>query len=200
MAWHQETNPFSLFATWFEEATLTESSDAGAMALATIDPDGRPSVRIVLLKKWDPTRGFIFCTNGHSRKSKALQQKPIAALVLYWKHTYRQIRIEGGVRQTSQEEAAEIFAARHRENQLATWSSQQSAPLASFAHFTQALEANRTRFADEDQIPCPPFWIGYQLCPTSFEFWQGHPHRIHQRVCFTRTTQDVPWEKTFLYP
>jgi pyridoxamine 5'-phosphate oxidase len=190
-------DPFTLFDSWFAEARASEINDPEAMALATATDDGRPSVRMVLLKGHGPD-GFVFYTNQRSRKGEELAANPRAALLFHWKPLRRQVRIEGAVTTVSGEEADAYFASRGRDSQIGAWASNQSWSLPSRAEFENKYEQLRDKFEGED-IPRPPHWGGFRLIPESFEFWSDRPHRLHERRLFTRAP-DGGWSEGLLYP
>jgi pyridoxamine 5'-phosphate oxidase len=191
-----ETDPFQLFADWFAEARESEPNDPDAMALATSTPDGRPSVRMVLLKGHGPD-GFAFYTNLDSRKGAELSANGRAALLFHWKSLRRQVRIEGPVGPVRDPEADAYFDTRSRDSQLGAWASWQSRPLDARATFENRYEEMARRFEGET-VPRPPRWSGFRVTPELFEFWSDRPHRLHERRIFTRT--DSGWQEGLLYP
>jgi pyridoxamine 5'-phosphate oxidase len=191
-----ETDPFRLFADWFAEARESEPNDPDAMALATATPDGRPSVRMVLLKGHGPD-GFTFYTNLDSRKGAELSANTRAALLFHWKSLRRQVRIEGPVSPVGDAEADAYFDTRSRDSQLGAWASWQSRPLDARATFEKRYEEMVRRF-DGETVPRPPRWSGFRVTPGLFEFWSDRPHRLHERRVFTAT--DGGWREGLLYP
>ena len=189
-------DPHALFETWLAEARLSEPNDPTAMALATADGEGRPSVRMVLLKGHD-TRGFVFYTNSHSRKGAELAANPRAALLFHWKSLRRQVRVEGNVTPVDAAEADAYFASRARDSQLGAWASDQSQPLASRDAF-EARFAELAAIHEGKPVPRPPHWWGYRVVPERIEFWMDRPHRLHERRLFTRTA--TGWNEGLLYP
>lgn len=191
------SDPFRLFDDWFSEAQASEPNDPGAMALATADADGRPSVRIVLLKAHGPD-GFVFYTNQRSRKGEELAHNPRAALLLHWKSLRRQVRVEGPVSIVPCEQADAYFATRSRDSQLGAWASSQSWPLASRAEFEKRYEDMGVKFDGMD-VPRPPHWGGFSVAPETIEFWSDRPHRLHERRLFKRSPEGA-WSEGLLYP
>jgi pyridoxamine 5'-phosphate oxidase len=190
--------PFRLFAAWFAEAKDAEPVNPDAMALATVDADGVPNARMVLLKGFD-ARGFVFYTNLESAKANELAAAPKAALTFYWKSLARQVRVRGKVEPVSAEEADAYFATRSRMAQIGAWASKQSAVLESRLAFEKAITRFTAKFAI-GAVPRPPNWSGYRVVPQEIEFWQERPFRLHDRIAFTRADPAAPWRKTRLYP
>jgi pyridoxamine 5'-phosphate oxidase len=168
------------------------------MALATVDADGMPDVRMVLLKGADE-RGFVFYTNTDSTKGHELGLNPKAALVFHWKSLNRQVRVRGPVEQVSDSEADEYFASRAKLSQIGAWASKQSAPLESRLAFEKAIAIYTAKYAI-GIVPRPPHWSGYRIVPLAIEFWQDRPFRLHDRITFQREKLGAAWSKTRLYP
>jgi pyridoxamine 5'-phosphate oxidase len=190
------TDPLALFDQWFAEAQAREPNDAEAMALASVDSDGRPAVRMVLLKGHGPN-GFVFYTNEQSAKGGQLAAKPRAALLFHWKSLRRQVRIEGEVERVSEIEADSYFSSRGRDSQLGAWASDQSQPLDRRETFERRFTVMQARFGGEE-VPRPPHWGGYRVVPERIEFWSDRPHRLHERRLFVRGVDG--WTEGLLYP
>jgi pyridoxamine 5'-phosphate oxidase len=189
-------DPFALFDTWFAEAKASEPNDTNAMALATADGQGHPSVRMVLLKGHGPD-GFVFYTNRDGRKAGDLAANPHAALLFHWKSLRRQVRIEGPVSLATEAQSDAYYASRGRDSQLGAWASEQSRPLDTRETFERRVDEMKARFEGQD-IPRPPFWGGYVVAPKQIEFWQDRAHRLHERRLFVR--EDGGWTEGLLYP
>ena len=191
-----DPDPVRAFAGWFAEAVAAGIAQPEAMALATATPDGRPSVRMVLLKGHDE-RGLVFFTNHESRKGEELAANPDAALVLYWQPLNRQVRIEGAVVQIADAESEAYFATRAPGSQIAAWASPQSQPISGREELDERYAATEARFPD-DNVPLPPFWGGYRVIPSAIEFWQGRENRFHDRIRYERAA--TGWTRTRLAP
>ncbi len=191
-----DSDPLALFDAWFAEARGREPNDANAMALATATPDGRPSLRMVLLKGHGPD-GFVFYTNAHSRKGAEIAANPHAALLFHWKSLRRQVRIEGALSEVAPAEADAYFASRSRDSQLGALASDQSRPLSSRATLLARIAKATARHL-VGTIPRPAYWTGFRLVPDAFEFWLDRPFRIHERRRFARGADG--WASTLLYP
>ncbi|HWX20878.1 MAG TPA: pyridoxamine 5'-phosphate oxidase [Candidatus Binatia bacterium] len=215
-----EPEPLAQFRKWFDQARGARSGgrvrrfcvrlykallqlggsevvDVNAMTLATVDKDGRPSARVVLLKGVDDC-GFVFFTNYRSRKGKELAENPEAALVFYWPDLERQVCVAGEVRQLPPAESDVYFKSRPRGSRIAAWASNQSEAVAGRAALQEKWEEFETRYPGAD-VPRPPHWGGYVLIPSRIEFWQGRPNRLHDRFCYTRQ-EDKGWAIERLCP
>ena len=192
----QHDDPFDLFAKWFGEAKEKEINDPNAMAVASVDASGRPSIRMVLLKDFD-AGGFVFYTNYESRKGTEILGNPQTALLFHWKSLRRQVRIEGPVEKVSDAEADEYFHSRPRQSQIGAWASQQSRPLESRFALEKAVAKYAAKYP-VGTIPRPPYWSGFRIRPDYFEFWEDRPFRLHDRLIFKPAGNGWATEK--LYP
>jgi len=196
-------DPFDLFGGWLQEAVASEPNDPNAMALATVDGDGLPNVRMVLLKGMDgaghPDRGFVFYTNLESAKGRELAGNMMAACVFHWKSLRRQVRIRGPVVAVTAEEADAYYATRHRGSRVGAWASAQSRPLSSRAELAASVAGYAARYA-VGTIPRPPHWSGFRIIPVEIEFWCDRLFRLHERAVFRREGPQSPWQKLKLYP
>lgn len=190
-------DPIARFEAALRNAEARKMPQANAMALATVDESGRPSVRMVLLKGTDH-RGFVFYTNLGSRKARELAANPVASLCFHWADLEEQIRVEGDVVQVSDEEADAYYASRNRGSQIGAWASKQSQPLASRSELEEALAQVEARFEGQP-VTRPPFWSGFLVKPRVIEFWYGKPDRLHERVVYTRAAEGS-WSTRALYP
>ncbi len=191
-------NPFEQFEKWFADAVAAELDLPDAMTLATATRDGIPSARMVVLRGFN-ANGFCFYTDYDSQKGRELARNPHAALVFYWRELDRQVRSVGTVQKMSVEESDAYFASRPIGSQLAVWAVRQSRVIAGREHLTAGFAHAERMYADEGDIPRPPDWGGYRLVPTLFEFWQGCPNRLHDRLCYTLQS-DGSWKMTRLSP
>lgn len=190
--------PFALFEAWLNEAIKSEPNDPNAMALATVDPDGLPDVRMVLMKGFD-TQGFVFYSHIASQKGRELAANPKAALLFHWKSLRRQVRIRGSVTPVTDTEADAYFATRPKQAQIGAWASKQSQELESRFAFEQAIAKIAARYVI-GEVPRPPGWSGWRITPSRIEFWHDRPFRLHDRIEFRRDAAGQPWSKSRMYP
>lgn len=188
--------PLALFATWLAEAEASEVNDPNAMALATVDADGLPDLRMVLLKGYDE-RGFVFYTNFESAKGCELLAQPKAAMLMHWKSLRRQVRVRGPVSVVSEAEADAYFASRPLNSRIGAWASAQSRPLESRFALEKAVASYAAKFAI-GAVPRPPHWSGFRIAPMQVEFWRDGAFRLHDRLRFDR--DGAGWTRTRLYP
>ena len=190
-------DPIALFSRWLAEAAEGEPNDPNAMALATVDASGQPSVRMVLLKEHGP-EGFVFYTNRESRKGAALAANPRAALLFHWKSLRRQVRIEGRVERVDDAASDAYFASRPRDSQIGAWASDQSRPMASRAEFLVRIAKYAAKYAI-GPVPRPPHWGGYRIVPERIEFWVDRRSRLHERTIYTPDGTGG-WTTEVIYP
>ncbi|MEX2618301.1 MAG: pyridoxamine 5'-phosphate oxidase [Alphaproteobacteria bacterium] len=188
--------PLALFDEWYGAAQDRETLEPTAVTLATADPHGRPSARMVLLKHFDE-HGFVFYTNLESRKGRELRENPFAALLFHWKSLQRQVRIEGAVKAVSDAEADAYFNSRHRSSRIGAWASRQSLPMTGRRDLEMEIARYTAKFGI-GAIPRPPYWSGFRVVPDSFEFWREGKFRLHERIVYTR--MDNGWATKRLFP
>ncbi|MGV2979899.1 pyridoxamine 5'-phosphate oxidase [Camelimonas sp. ID_303_24] len=195
----QTTDPFALFRVWMADASASEPNDPNAMTLATVDADGLPNARIVLLKGFDEC-GFSFFTNTHSAKGRELDGAGKAAIVFHWKSLRRQVRVRGLISRVSDAEADAYYLSRPWGSRIGAWASDQSRPLASREDLVARVADVEKRHPEGSELPRPPHWTGYRLTPLAIEFWHDRPFRLHDRVTFTRPDEATPWSRLRLFP
>ena len=189
-------DPIALFQTWLQEAIDAGIEEPSAMTVATVDPDGHPDARMLLLKGVDE-RGFVFYTNLESPKAQALQREPSVALCFYWMSLDRQVRVRGRAELVSDEEADAYFATRARLSQVSAWASKQSRPMGGYFELETEVAKAALRFG-VSRVPRPPFWSGFRVFPEQIEFWTEKPFRRHERILYRRTSEG--WQTQWLYP
>lgn len=192
------SEPYELLETWLKDANETEPNDSSAMSLATVDADGMPDVRVVLLRGLSPEEGFQFYTNYESAKGDQLAAHPKAALCFHWKSQRRQVRVRGRIEKSSAAQSDMYFQSRAPQSRIAAIASDQSRPLTDRDLFNQRVAEISSIYGDDDDIPRPEHWGGYRLIPAEVEFWQDQAFRMHDRLKLIRVGDS--WTKARLYP
>ena len=191
-------NPIDLFGDWFNEAKKTEINDPSALALATSDKNGIPSVRMILLKNYNKY-GFVFYTNLNSKKSNDLKNNPNASMCFHWKSLLRQIRITGKISKVSEEDADSYYSSRDYGSKISAWASKQSSVLKNVNELNESIKDFEQKYSDKKNVPRPNNWSGWILNPIEIEFWLNGKNRIHQRLLYKKKENDK-WNKFLLYP
>ena len=191
-------DPLELFKAWFQDAQDSEVNDPNAVTVATVDEDGLPNVRVVLLKDFD-AQGFVFYTNLESAKGREIVSAGKAAMCFHWKSRQRQVRIRGAIELVSDEQADEYFNSRPRQSRIGAWASQQSRPMKGRGDLLQAVAKYAVKYA-VGRIPRPSYWSGVRLKPASIEFWQAGEFRLHHRIEYCRSPDGNSWEQRMLFP
>ena len=194
----EENEPFALFGAWLKDAEASEINDPNAVAVATVDENGLPNVRMVLLKGYD-SRGFVFYTNFESQKGQEILGQKKAAMCFHWKSLRRQVRLRGEVEVVSDTEADEYFNSRPLGSRIGAWASKQSRPLEGRFALEKSVAEYTARYA-LGNVPRPPHWSGFRIKPVSIEFWHDRKFRLHDRIEFRRESPDAPWHKVRMYP
>ena len=191
-------NPFKLFEEWFNTAKKTEINDPNALALGTSDKEGNSSVRMVLLKGFNE-KGFVFYTNLNSKKSEDIKVNPKASMCFHWKSLLRQVRVVGKINSVSSKDADEYYNSRAYGSRIGAWASKQSTILNQRDELIQSINTFKKKFPDENNVPRPNYWSGWNLSPTEIEFWLDGENRIHQRLKYIRLDGNN-WKKVLLSP
>lgn len=192
-----DSDPVLQFEKWFKEAVDAKVNEPNAMSISTVSSEGKPSSRILLLRNFNQD-GFVFYTNYNSKKGIEIAANPYAALLFFWPELERQVRIEGVLSKQTVEESDRYFDSRPRESKLGAWTSEQSKAIENRDILDQAYVANSKKY--EGEVPRPPFWGGYLLKPEYFEFWQGRPSRLHDRIAYSRLPGNYNWKIERLSP
>jgi len=191
-------NPIDLFGQWFDEAKKTEINDPNALSLATVGKNGIPSVRMVLLKDFN-SDGFVFYTNLNSRKSEEIKSNVNASMCFHWKSLLRQVRITGEISKVSDTDADNYYNSRSYGSRIGAWASNQSSILKSRDELLKSIEEFKKKYSNENNVPRPKHWSGWNLTPYEIEFWLDGENRIHERLCYTKKNNNE-WEKNLLNP
>ncbi len=191
-------DPFEMFSAWMKDAEKTEPNEANAMAVATVDAQGRPNIRMVLLKAVDQ-RGFVFYTNFESAKGQQILANPHVALNFHWKTVRKQVRVRGPVSVVSDAEADAYFASRAKDSQIGAWASAQSRPMEGRWVFEKEIAKYALKYG-LTKVPRPPYWSGFRVNPLEIEFWRDRPFRLHDRLVYRRDAIDQPWHTERLFP
>ena len=194
----ENRDPHDLFGEWYAEAAARDLAEPTAVALATADASGRPSLRMVLLKAHG-AEGFVFYTNCESRKGRELLANPWAALCFHWPPLERQVRVQGRVERVADAEADAYFASRARDSQIGAWASRQSRPMKTVLDLEKNVAGMALRF-HVGTVPRPPHWSGFRVVPHLIEFWRARPFRLHERIVFRRENEAAPWTTERLFP
>ncbi len=194
----ERDDPFALFGEWLKDAEAKEPNDPNAMTLATVDEEGVPNARMVLLKDFSE-RGFVFYTNYESQKGQEILGTMKAALVFHWKSLRRQVRVRGGIEKVTTAEADAYFNSRPRDSRIGAWASAQSRELQGRFALETSVAMYTAKYAI-GSVPRPPHWSGFRVLPLAIEFWHDRPFRLHDRVVFKRSMPDAGWTKSRLYP
>lgn len=191
-------DPFEMFQAWMADAEKTEPNEANAMAVASVDANGLPNIRMVLLKALD-ARGFVFYTNFESAKGKEILANPQVALNFHWKTVRKQVRVRGPVSVVSNDEADAYFASRAKDSQIGAWASAQSRPMEGRWVFEKEIAKYALKYG-LIKVPRPAYWSGFRVAPLQIEFWRDRPFRLHDRLVYRRDSLEAPWRTERLYP
>jgi len=198
MTFTEKTNPYDIVKEWLDLAEASEPNDPNAMCLATVNKDGQPSARMVLLKGLDE-RGFVFYTNAESKKGQQIAANSNAAICFHWKTLRKQIRVEGEIEEVSAEEADAYYNTRHRGSRIGAWASKQSRPLENMDELKKFVEEYEESFEGKEDIPRPKHWKGFRIKPREIEFWVDGDYRLHERHVY-KQDDEGNWVTSMLYP